>query len=514
MNAVQRAAATGLDLGGLALDERTLSLLDRRGASEGGVSTVVRHRGWLVRRALLVADVAGLVTAFLLAGVIAHSGDAGDASRPVEFGVLLLTVPLWIVAAKLYGLYERDEEHVDHSTVDEFVRVFHLVTLGAWFSFVAAYLAGANNQHVPRLVTFWFLATLLVASFRAIARALSRRSKLYLQNTIIIGAGHVGQLAARKLLQHPEYGINLVGLVDSDPRPRRPELDHLSLLGPPERVAEIVTLLDIERVIVAFADAGHEELLATIRELRKLDVQIDVVPRLFEVVGPKAGIHAFEGLPLVGLPPATISRSSRLMKRTLDYVGALLILVVFAPLMALIALAIRLDSKGPVLFRQERLGYDMNAFTVLKFRTMRVDTDEGEHRRYIESTLSSDAAPNENGLYKLDRSSSVTRVGRVLRKTSLDELPQLFNVLNGDMSLVGPRPCLQYETEGFAEHHFERFLMPPGLTGLWQVTARACSTFGEALDMDVAYVRGWSLALDLRLLLKTPFSLIRMRATT
>ena len=108
----------------------------------------------------------------------------------------------------------------------------------------------------------------------------------------------------------------------------------------------------------------------------------------------------------------------------------------------------------------------------------------------------------------------MTSVGRFLRKTSLDELPQLFNVLGGDMSLVGPRPCLDYETEGFAEHHFERFLMPPGLTGLWQVTARARSTFGEALDMDVEYVRGWSFSLDLRLLLKTPFSLVRMRATT
>jgi lipopolysaccharide/colanic/teichoic acid biosynthesis glycosyltransferase len=155
----------------------------------------------------------------------------------------------------------------------------------------------------------------------------------------------------------------------------------------------------------------------------------------------------------------------------------------------------------------------MRPFTVLKFRTMRVDTDQEEHRRYIESTSTHAASPNVNGLYKLDRSDSITRVGRFLRKTSLDELPQLLNVLGGEMSLVGPRPCLDYETENFAEHHFERFLMPPGLTGLWQVTARAKSTFGEALDMDVEYVRGWSLSLDLRLLLKTPFSLVRMRAT-
>ena len=295
--------------------------------------------------------------------------------------------------------------------------------------------------------------------------------------------------------------------------PRRPELDHLALVGPPERIGEIVTLLDIERVIIAFSDADHEELLKMIRELRKLDVQIDVVPRLFEIVGPNAGIHAFEGLSLVGLPPARMSPSSRLLKRALDYVVALAMLVVLGPVMLLIALAIRLDSPGPVLFRQRRLGRDMRPFTVLKFRTMRVDTDQEEHRRYIESITTHQASPNGNGLYKLDRSDSVTRVGRILRKTSLDELPQLLNVLAGEMSLVGPRPCLDYETAEFAEHHFERFLMPPGLTGLWQVTARAKSTFGEALDMDVEYVRGWSLSLDLHLLLKTPFSLIRMRAT-
>ena len=266
-------------------------------------------------------------------------------------------------------------------------------------------------------------------------------------------------------------------------------------------------------MIIAFAEATHEELLATIRELRKLDVQIDIVPRLFEILGPKAGIHAFEGLPLVGLPPAKLSRSSRLLKRTLDYVGALAMLILLSPVMLVIAICIRFDSKGPVLFRQQRLGYEMEPFTVLKFRTMEVDTDEEEHRRYIESTLTHEASPNSNGLYKLDRTSSVTRVGAFLRKTSLDELPQLLNVLAGEMSLVGPRPCLDYETKGFAEHHFERFLVPPGLTGLWQVTARARSTFGEAVDMDVAYVRGWSLSLDLRLLLKTPLSLFRMRAT-
>jgi lipopolysaccharide/colanic/teichoic acid biosynthesis glycosyltransferase len=138
---------------------------------------------------------------------------------------------------------------------------------------------------------------------------------------------------------------------------------------------------------------------------------------------------------------------------------------------------------------------------------MYVGVDQDAHREYIASTMTTAALPNENGLYKLERSNDVTRFGRGLRRTSLDELPNLVNVLRGEMSLVGPRPCLQYETDLFEPHHFERFLVPAGLTGLWQVTARAHSTFREALDLDVTYARNWSLGLDLMLLLKTPFAL-------
>ena len=512
MSALDQVAAPGIELDTLRLDERTASILERRGIDGTARRNVsARHRGWIVRRALLAADVTSLVLAYVVAKLIV-SGGIG--ARPgIEFAVLVLMLPLWVVAAKLQGLYERDEEHVDHSSVDEVVGVFHLVTLGAWLCIVAAWAVGVGDLHVPRLITFWLLAAVLVVAGRGIARAAARRSPLYLQNTIIIGAGHIGQLAARKLLQHPEYGVNLIGFVDAHPRPRRPELEHLAVVGAPERIGEIVELLDIERVIIAFSEADHEELLKLIRELRKFDLQIDVVPRLFEIVGPKADIHAFEGLSVVGLTPARMSPSSRLLKRAMDCIVAFAMLVVLAPVMLLIALAIRLDSPGPVLFRQRRLGRDMHPFTVLKFRTMRPDTDAEAHRRYIESIATHQASPNGNGLYKLDRSDAVTSVGRFLRKTSLDELPQLFNVLAGEMSVVGPRPCLDYETKEFAEHHFERFLMLPGLTGLWQVTARAKSTFAEALDMDVEYVRGWSLSLDLHLLLKTPFSLIRMRAT-
>jgi len=181
--------------------------------------------------------------------------------------------------------------------------------------------------------------------------------------------------------------------------------------------------------------------------------------------------------------------------------------------MAYIAWRIHRDSPGPILFRQTRLGLDRREFTVLKFRTMRTDVDNTAHREYIRQTMSADAVVGANGLYKLERDDVITPFGRWLRRTSLDELPQLFNVLRGDMSLVGPRPCLAYETEHFKPHHFERFEVPQGITGLWQVTARAHATFGEALDMDVAYARSWSLGLDLWLLLRTPIHLLRRKGT-
>jgi lipopolysaccharide/colanic/teichoic acid biosynthesis glycosyltransferase len=172
---------------------------------------------------------------------------------------------------------------------------------------------------------------------------------------------------------------------------------------------------------------------------------------------------------------------------------------------------IKLDSRGPVLFRQRRVGRGDQRFEVLKFRSMYVDA---EARKTAVADLNFHGGGNDNGMFKIKEDPRVTRVGRLLRRTSLDELPQLINVLKGDMSLVGPRPCIPYETEVFEPHHLERFAMPQGITGLWQVTARANCTYGEALDMDVAYVRSWSLWLDLRLLLRTPLQVLRQRTST
>jgi len=491
------------------LDTHTIEVLSRQRPWRSNTKT----RGWLLRRGLMTADIAGLALAFSLAQHF-FSTTANDRVGPgFESIIFACSLPVWVIAAHLTHLYDRDGERAGHTTVDDLVGVFTVVTVGSFLFTTFAELTGAVEPNPPRTTFFWGLSVILIVAFRSLARTLCKRTPLFWQNTIIVGAGEIGQLLARKITNHPEYQLNLVGFIDPKPRARRSDLEHLTILGTPENLPDLVELLDVERVIVAFSNEPHDEMLALVRTLRALNVQVDLVPRLFESVGPNVRLHTVEGLPLIGLPPVRISPLSQHLKRGVDIVCASIGLIVTAPLFAYIAFRIKRDSPGPVFFRQQRLGRHMEVFTALKFRSMRVDTDETEHRKYVQSTMSFRSAAGTNGLYKLDRSDAITPVGAWLRKTSFDELPQLINVLRGDMSIVGPRPCIPYETEGFLPHHFERFLVPAGLTGLWQVTARAHASYGEALDMDVAYARNWSLGLDLRLILLTPLAVLRQGVT-
>ena len=478
------------------VDPQTLDLLRRRG--ETG-----KCRGWLVRRLLLLADALGLVAAFAL--TLALVGPGGTQAW-IELGVFLATLPLWVLAAKLFGLYDMDEPRADHSTADDLVRICLLVTFGG---LVIAVVAGYTASSSAEALLFCLFGVMVVALGRAVARSLARRSASYVQNTVIVGAGDIGQLVARKLLQHPEYGLNLVGFVDRDPRQRRADLGSLTLLGEPDDLPEIIRILGVERIIIAFSRDAHTETLELIRSLKHSSVQIDIVPRLFEVVGANTQIDLLEGMPVLGLRPTRMSPSSRLVKRTVDVLGSAMILAAAAPLFAFVAWRIKRETPGPVFFRQRRLGLNQREFTLLKFRTMRVDADEAPHREYIKATMAGPVVPSTNGLFKLDRPDAITGFGQWLRKTSLDELPQVLNVLRGDMSLVGPRPCLPYEVEHFAPHHFERFLVPAGITGLWQVAARAHTDYGDALDIDVIYARSWSPGLDLNLLLRTPLQIFK-----
>ena len=501
MNATERAAL----IGGLELydemlstvDERTLDILDRRRRT-----AVVRRRGWLVRRVLLLADVLGLLAAFLFAEWITlrHSVP-GSLDTREDILAFVISVPGWIVVAKLYGLYDHDEERTDHSTADDFAGVFHMLTVCTWTFALVAHLSGLVHPTLPKLGIFWAAGVVVISTFRASGRAIARRNPTYLQNTVVVGAGDVGQLIAKKLLQHPEYGINLIGFIDANPKERREDLGHLALLGGTERLPAIVRLFDVERVIIAFSNEPHEETLDLLRSLKDLDVQIDIVPRLFELVSPGVGVHTVEGLPLVSLPPLRLARSSKLLKRTMDVVLALIGLVVLLPIFIAVAIAIRLETPGPIFFRQVRMGSRDHTFQILKFRTMVVDADaQKAEMAHLNRHLAIGGDPR---MFKIADDPRTTRVGRFLRRYSVDELPQLANVLIGHMSLVGPRPLILEEDQHVSDWGRSRLNLKPGITGPWQVLGRSDIPFGEMVKLDYLYVTGWSVWGDLKLIFRT-----------
>lgn len=473
-----------------------------------------RRRGVLLRRLLVGADVLGLVLAFAALQLVVGTGDRSGALGPGgEIALLVLGLPAWIALANARGLYTRDEERPDHTTIDELVGVALLVTFLVWVGIMGASVTGIASPDTEKWAIFWVLAVVLIVLGRSSVRVLARRLPAYTQRTIVVGAGPTGQLVARKLLHHPEYGIDVIGFVDRKPGERRPDTAHVPVLGKPDEIVHLVERNEVDRVVISFTRESSRGLEEVVRQLQAIGVQVDIVPRLFSVLGPNVDITTIEGLQLVTVPPTRMSRAALAAKRAFDLVAASVGLVLLSPVFAAVALLVKRDSPGPVFFRQTRLGLDQRPFVFLKFRTMHTDTSPEAHREYVRRAADPNALPEDHGLFKLEQPAAVTRVGRWLRKTSLDELPQLLNVIRGEMSLVGPRPCIPYELEHFEPLHYERFTVPAGITGLWQVKARAHSTFAEALDLDVAYARSWSFGLDLRLLLETPLHMLRRTST-
>jgi exopolysaccharide biosynthesis polyprenyl glycosylphosphotransferase len=457
------------------------------------------RRGWLVRRVLFAADMAGLLVAFLAAELVFYGTASGTLDVTTEAILFAVTLPLWGLIARVYGLYSLDEQRTNHVTTDEAANVFNMVTVCTWLFFAITWFTGIAHPDVRKLLLFWVFAILAVPLARTLARGFARSRTSYLQNTVIVGAGDVGQTVAEKLLRHPEYGVNLVGFVDAEPKTRRDSLHGLRILGPPEDLPEVIVRFDVERVIIAFSRESHDRVLALIRSLKDAFIQVDIVSRYFELIGPSTGISTVEGVPVLCLPPRALGTVSRALKRAVDLSLSALGLFLLAPLFAVVSVAIKLDSPGPVLFHQPRIGAGGSEFEIVKFRTMRKNAED------LKDDLAhlSVHADGDDRMFKIADDPRVTRVGHLLRKLSIDELPQLWNVLTGDMSLVGPRPLIPSEDVHVEDWGRERLSLRPGMTGLWQVLGRSEIPFDEMVRLDYLYVTNWSLWHDLRLMCGT-----------
>ena len=439
------------------------------------------------RRALALSDILTLAVALLAVGAAGSSLAMHDALS------LALILPAWVLVNKLLGLYDRDANLVHKSTLDELPRIAQSVALGAGVLLLFGPPLGLPVERM-QVVLFLLAGTLLVAGGRSLTRMLVRQ-KFSQERTLIVGSGVVARLVARKVRAHPEYGVDVVGFVDVDQRVDGTQGDS-ELLGDIHAFEDLCREYRAERIVVAFSSLDHEHLLDVIRVSKLLNLKITVVPRLFEIIGGSVEIDDVEGMTLLGLRGLGRTRSSLAVKRAIDVAGATIGLVVLAPALALIALAVRLDSPGSVLFGQRRIGRGEEPFRMFKFRTMVRDAD----RMKADLAHLNEA---ELPMFKIRDDPRITRVGRFLRRTSLDELPQLFNVLRGEMSLVGPRPLVPEEASQVIGWHRARLHLTPGLTGPWQVLGRTRIPFQEMVKLDYLYVNDWTVWNDIKLLLRT-----------
>jgi exopolysaccharide biosynthesis polyprenyl glycosylphosphotransferase len=466
------------------------------GAPAGLPAAPVRpHRDYLLRRLLVSADVAAIMLAL---GLASAYFSLGSVLSQLIWG--LAALPIFIVLFKAYGLYDRDAKRVSHSTVDDLPWIFHALLVGTLALWLLFLYGPAPALDVTEGLVFFGVAVGAVFIARALARALSR-FVIPPERVLFVGGGPVARVLARKLRLHPEYELEPIGYVDTFESSSEGSNTTLEYLGDTGDIDAVCRRAGVERVLILSPAVNPDELADLIRRLRYLDVRIGILPHIVDVLGPSVEVDDVEGITVLGMTSPSLTRSSRALKRGMDVAISFGLLVLFAPVMLFIAIPLKLT--GPVFFVQERIGQGGRRFKMLKFRTMVPDADKRRKELWEQS-----AHPV---WLLLEHDPRITRFGRFLRHTSLDELPQLWNVLLGAMSLVGPRPMPPDVDEHISGWGRRRLDLTPGITGLWQVLGRTNIPFEEMVKLDYLYVTNWSLWQDVRLLVHTLPAVFRRR---
>ncbi len=436
-------------------------------------------REGLTRRLLACADALAVIAALILVATWTGGGEVTVATFAV--------VPLVVGLHKLAGLYDRDDLVLSRSTYDDLPDLLQLSGLFALLASLIPSLIAGTTLAPAAVAGLWAGAFVLTATMRVGARALSGRITSG-ERCLVIGDPERAAYVRGKL-DRSGTGAQVVATVPiSASKP-------LGIESPAD-MRWLVDRFTVDRVVLAPVATDSADTVELIRIAKAAGVRVSVLPRMFEAVGSAVEFEQIDGMTMLGVRQFGLTRSSRAIKRGFDIAGAGLGLVAVAPLLAVLAVAIRLDSKGPVLFRQTRVGRDGQTFRIFKFRSMGFDA---EARKASLLTLNEAG----DGMFKLSADPRITRVGRFLRRTSLDELPQLLNVLNGEMSLVGPRPLVTDEDVLVEGLDRSRLHLTPGMTGPWQVLGSARVPMQEMVGIDYLYVANWTLWADLKILLRT-----------
>jgi exopolysaccharide biosynthesis polyprenyl glycosylphosphotransferase len=444
-------------------------------------------------------------------GIPSWTGEIGNWEVMIVPQVFVLVAIIWPVFFIIFLVYDGRR---NESLTMELLNVFLAICVSTMALAGLLYFTYRDTSRLLFLI-FFFLDTLLLLGSRAALAAFrsvtgSRRSALR-RAAIVIGAGPVGRNTVEQLKKYADADINVVGFVDDDPAKRNQSFDGLSVLGTLDHLPALVAERHIQNAVVALPLHAHERMLGICRNLQELGVRVYVIPDLFALSFPNAALDGFGGIPVIDLGQPGLHGWRRVTKRVFDVLAVSLGLLIISPVMCVVAALIKLESPGPILYRQPRVGENGRLFTMFKFRSMRADADPELHKAHVTRLIKQNLNPDQietTGTLKIGNDPRITRVGKIIRKTSIDELPQAFNVLRGDMSLVGPRPPIPYEVELYQDWHKRRFEAIPGITGLWQVAGRNRVSFDEMVRMDIEYIEHQSLLLDVQILIKTPFAVV------
>jgi exopolysaccharide biosynthesis polyprenyl glycosylphosphotransferase len=472
------------------VEDRPLAL-----ASDGRVDTdrelkvETIRRATIFRRSLVVADLlAACIALAIVAGVFQH------ALRPAS----LLTALLVVVAAKVSRLYDRDEVRLRKSTLEEVPALFQLSGLSAFLLFLGdGWLSGDMGR--PEILILWGVLFLVLCAGRSVGRRLALKL-IPPERCLVLGDVRKSEELIEKVTGRGAQVVGFLPLIERR-RPRAGRRDA----DPCTDLEAVIRRTGAHRVIaVPGSHAEAEALLTYVSRAQAMGTYVSLLPGMSEVVGSSVEFDHVDGVTLLGVHRFGLTRSSRMVKRGVDIAGASFALIVLSPVMAAAALAIKLDSRGPVMFRQRRMGRKERPFDMLKFRSMYPGAEDERDELAVLSHAG-------DGLFKVARDPRITPVGRILRRFSIDELPQLINVLRGDMSLVGPRPLVLDEDRQIEGRHRRRLQLSPGITGPWQVlgTADRRVPLRDMVTLDYMYVGNWSLWTDVKILLRTAVHVVR-----
>lgn len=463
-----------------------------------------------VRRLLVVTDVLALTFAYAVIELLSgfHDGQASPVVR--DLALLAFGIPVWILLAHGHNLYHADSRRADHGWTDELMPIIQMATLWSWAILMGISATGIRHVTLPKLALFWALTIVLLLSLRSVARFWARHQAWYVQRALVVGPSAQTAAIVRRVLRHPEYRISIVACADTTGGgatvlPLARSVSSIPIRRGDVDLPALIDELGIDRVMFAAGAKETRDGAESLCALAELQVAIDLIPSWSDVIGRRLDFHELEGMPLMTVPRTVMRRSDQLRKRIFDVVASCAGLALLAPFFAICAIAIKLDSPGPVLFRQRRVGRNDERFDVLKFRSMLASAEE---QKQAIATLNFHGGGNTSGMFKVREDPRVTRVGRFMRRTSLDELPQLINVLKGDMSLVGPRPLIENEDRQVEGRFRRRLSSSPGLTGPWQIHGRSEIPFEEMINLDYLYVTNWSLWGDVKLMLRTVHAVV------